>query len=302
LQQVRCQGRSKFTVRALRSIFRQDRGTALEWVLFVTNVLIDSVGSSGSLRAAKAVVGGTALLLVALMIGVCARTAGLASGALVDAKLGAVGVGGGTLRTVMQVVLSLGEGPGGAVGSQVLASGMSPRPFERQLSTATSTMLRRVRRLLRRFLAVLARAVRHWARRITAVAVFAVLTLLAPLLDRGLVRTWRRYGFRALRASVALILAVYVRLLLDARAPVIGKCLLVLALIYGASPIDVLPDSRMPAGFIDDCLVVVIASQCFMRLCPDGLVEQHALEATRARDRTLRRRMAQRRVIGPRYS
>ena len=135
-----------------------------------------------------------------------------------------------------------------------------------------------------------------WMRWTTKASVFMLFALLTPLLDRTLVRSWRTHGFRAFRISIALAVAVYVRLLLDRNTPIAGKLLLALAIVYGVAPRDLVPDYLFPIGFIDDLIVVGVASGCFMELCPDRLVESHALRATRGWSRVVRRHAAQRQI------
>ncbi|MGH3053616.1 MAG: hypothetical protein ACRDL7_01400, partial [Gaiellaceae bacterium] len=96
--------------------------------------------------------------------------------------------------------------------------------------------------------------------------------LLAPLVDLALIRTWREAGWRGTLAAIPLGLAVYVRLLLDRNAPVVGKIALAVAVVYGVISEDLVPDTSFPFGAFDDMLVVVLASRGFMLLCPDRLV------------------------------
>jgi uncharacterized membrane protein YkvA (DUF1232 family) len=130
----------------------------------------------------------------------------------------------------------------------------------------------------------------------TKASVFVLVALLVPLLDRRLIRSWRINGFRRFCNSVALAVAVYVRLLFDRSTPVVGKVLLALAVVYGVAPRDVMPDFFLPTGLIDDVIVVAVASRCFIELCPDRLVERHALQAARGWSRAVRQHVAQRRV------
>jgi uncharacterized membrane protein YkvA (DUF1232 family) len=90
---------------------------------------------------------------------------------------------------------------------------------------------------------------------------------------------------------MALMLAVYLRLLIDKRAPAVGKALLLFAVAYGAAASDLLPDRMGVVAFVDDLVVVALAYRAFMLLCPDRLVEEHALGAGRAREHSLRARL-----------
>jgi uncharacterized membrane protein YkvA (DUF1232 family) len=144
-----------------------------------------------------------------------------------------------------------------------------------------------------RYLRWSARRWMRWTRKASGFLLFALLT---PLLDWDLLRSWRRDGFRAFRVSMALAVAVYVRLLLDRKTPILGKGLLVLAVVYGVAPRDLVPDYLFPTGLIDDLIVVAVASRCFTELCPDRLIESHALQATRGWSRAVRRHAVERQI------
>lgn len=114
---------------------------------------------------------------------------------------------------------------------------------------------------------------------------FLILSLLAPLLDMALVTAWKDTGWRGVRSSILLGLAVYVRLLVDRDAPLVGKAAILLALAYGVISRDLVPDASFPVGVLDDALAMVLASRGFMLLCPQHLVQAHAIRAARARER-----------------
>jgi uncharacterized membrane protein YkvA (DUF1232 family) len=101
--------------------------------------------------------------------------------------------------------------------------------------------------------------------------------------------------------ELLLALAVYVRLLLDGRTPVVGKALVVFAIVYGAAPRDlfpdrfVFPDRLALQNFVDDLVLLVLTSRCFMMLCPQEVVEEHALAAARGREESLRKKLSRRR-------
>src|SRR5262249_4486815 len=86
-----------------------------------------------------------------------------------------------------------------------------------------------------------------------------------------------------------LMIAVFVRLVFDVRTPAIGKLLLLFAVIYGIADSDLWPDRFGPLAFSDDCVVVALAYQCFIRLCPDRIVEEHAVQGGRTWERALGR-------------
>jgi uncharacterized membrane protein YkvA (DUF1232 family) len=168
--------------------------------------------------------------------------------------------------------------------------------FDRRLQMSVRYLLKSANRWTRQGLKYLRWCARRWVQWTTKASVFVVFALLVPFLDRGVIRSWRTNGFRRFRNSIALAVAVYVRLLFDRSTPIVGKGLLALAIVYAVAPRDLIPDFSFPIGLIDDVIVVAVASRCFIELCPDRLVERHALRAARGWSRAVRRHAAQRRV------
>ncbi|MGQ9730985.1 MAG: YkvA family protein [Candidatus Zipacnadales bacterium] len=69
---------------------------------------------------------------------------------------------------------------------------------------------------------------------------------------------------------------LYVRLFRDKRVPLFPKVLLVGALLYVVSPIDVLSEITIPfVGVIDDVAIIALALRAFIPLCPRNVVEEH---------------------------
>ena len=171
------------------------------------------------------------------------------------------------------------------------------QPVEELMKAGTTRLLRTVRRWIRGFGRTIVWALQQWADWTVSALVVVLLGLLAPLLDRQLFAAWRRDGFGAFRMC-ALALAVYIRLLFDRRAPMIGKLLLLFAVLFGVAPNDLLQDRLTLLGFVDDILAIGLASRIFTRLCPDRLVEEHAIKAARAWERTMRARIPSRALTG----
>ena len=67
---------------------------------------------------------------------------------------------------------------------------------------------------------------------------------------------------------------LYWRLFRDRRVPILPKALLVLTLVYVASPLDVVPDFIPGIGEIDDIVVVLSGLWLFVRLCPPEVVRE----------------------------
>ena len=76
---------------------------------------------------------------------------------------------------------------------------------------------------------------------------------------------------------------LYWRLFRDRRVPLLPKALLVLALAYVVSPLDLIPDFVPVIGEVDDVVVVLSLLWLFIRLCPPEVVRETANDiATRA--------------------
>jgi uncharacterized membrane protein YkvA (DUF1232 family) len=66
-----------------------------------------------------------------------------------------------------------------------------------------------------------------------------------------------------------------IRLVRDPGVPSLTKALPVLAALYVLSPADLVPDVLPLLGQVDDLGVMLIALECFLRLCPAGPVAFH---------------------------
>ena len=71
-------------------------------------------------------------------------------------------------------------------------------------------------------------------------------------------------------------LKLYWRLFCDGRVPFYLKSLLVAALVYFISPIDLIPELLNPLlGLTDDVAVLLLAFKYFMHKAPREVVEEH---------------------------
>ena len=68
---------------------------------------------------------------------------------------------------------------------------------------------------------------------------------------------------------------LYWRLFRDARVSIWPKALIVVSLLYLASPIDIIPDVIPFLGEVDDLVVLIIACRLFMYMCPRDVVREH---------------------------
>lgn len=104
------------------------------------------------------------------------------------------------------------------------------------------------------------------------------------LLVAGLVAAGRRADARALAGLVPDCLVLFRRLLGDPRVARRHKLLLVLAMAYLATPIDLVPDVIPVAGQLDDAIVVGLALRRVLRVAGPELLAEHWPGPDRSRD------------------
>jgi uncharacterized membrane protein YkvA (DUF1232 family) len=93
-------------------------------------------------------------------------------------------------------------------------------------------------------------------------------------------RTWLRVRtyLSLLRAIPYLPRAVWLcwRLLRDRRVPLYLKSMVIGALLYALSPLDLMPDILLPViGYVDDITLLVLAGYYFIRWSPPEVVAEH---------------------------
>jgi uncharacterized membrane protein YkvA (DUF1232 family) len=82
--------------------------------------------------------------------------------------------------------------------------------------------------------------------------------------------------FFRLIASLPKFVRLYWRLFQDRRVGIYLKFILLVALAYVISPIDLIPDWIVPIlGGIDDLVVFIAASRYFIKHCPPEVVQEH---------------------------
>jgi uncharacterized membrane protein YkvA (DUF1232 family) len=92
--------------------------------------------------------------------------------------------------------------------------------------------------------------------------------------------TWRRVGtwLRLLRLLPHLpnLVRLGWRLFRDRRVPVYLKGMVVAALLYVVSPVDLVPDLLSPfLGSVDDVTLLLLAGYGFLRWSPQAVVAEH---------------------------
>jgi len=73
--------------------------------------------------------------------------------------------------------------------------------------------------------------------------------------------------------------ALYRGLAKDPRTPTISKWLLVVAVGYALSPVDLIPEAIPVLGLLDDMLIVGGLIWLALRLIPKSLIEEHRRHA-----------------------
>ena len=67
------------------------------------------------------------------------------------------------------------------------------------------------------------------------------------------------------------------RLLWDARVPSLPKLFVVLAVLYGLSPFDLIPEAILPhIGLGDDIVLVILSIRNLIATSPQNIVQEHA--------------------------
>jgi len=158
-------------------------------------------------------------------------------------------------------------------------------PLEDRLSAGTTGFLRTISKKFRQLKRVVANSALRWRSWLGGALMFLGFAVVAPVLDRSVIEVWQREGFRAFLRSLVAGAAVYIRLLRDSRAPLVGKALLAFAVVYGVSGQDLMPDrAGILDGLLDDFVLLILASRGFMRMCSDEIVEEQAMRVAAARD------------------
>lgn len=98
--------------------------------------------------------------------------------------------------------------------------------------------------------------------------------LLERILAQGEMSLWQ---LAALAFHLPSFIKLYWRLFTDSRVPLFpAKAFLGAALAYVISPVDLLPELLLPMfGFAEDAVILLVALQKFILLCPHHLVMEH---------------------------
>ena len=73
------------------------------------------------------------------------------------------------------------------------------------------------------------------------------------------------------------------------RTPWYAKALILAIVAYALSPIDLIPDFIPVLGLLDDALLIPLGLWLFVKLLPDGLIDEHRAAAAAAAERPVSR-------------
>ncbi len=77
------------------------------------------------------------------------------------------------------------------------------------------------------------------------------------------------------------------RLMKDPRVPWYSKMLVCVIILYGISPVDLLPEALFPhLGYGEDILLLLLALQQLIRSSPPDVVTGHASDIARKKDKS----------------
>src|SRR5690349_25020259 len=99
--------------------------------------------------------------------------------------------------------------------------------------------------------------------------------VLYALVVAALALAGRRSDARAVAGFIPDCLVLFQRLVRDPRIPRLRKLPLLVALVYLAIPIDLVPDFIPVAGQLDDAIVVALALRSIVRSGGPGLLREH---------------------------
>ena len=136
-----------------------------------------------------------------------------------------------------------------------------------------------LRQMFRRTISTIRLAIKAWGRYAKRAARWIALAFLVAILDRNLLAAWRTSGLRVLTTYVPLMLYVNVRLFFDRRVFWLGKVLLVATIAYGIWRHDLIPDRAPVPGYLEDIVLVTMATRLLLAWSGDDVVFEHASTA-----------------------
>jgi uncharacterized membrane protein YkvA (DUF1232 family) len=164
--------------------------------------------------------------------------------------------------------------------------------FDSHLRGWTNEGVGGARRWVRRSVRLVAYSVVTWLGWLRGALKFIVLAAIVALAEGRLLSIWRLEGWRPLRSYLPLMLYVYACLFADERVPLSGKILVLLSIVHGVVPRDLIPDRSVFPGLLDDVFLIVLAVHLFRRSCEQPLIDHWARKAVDWRERVAALRSA----------
>lgn len=143
-------------------------------------------------------------------------------------------------------------------------------------SSALEAQGKNIRQALRRFRRTVAYSLQAWVQWIPGFALGSAWLILVGAWDRSVWHRLRRESGRAAWQELARGVAIYVRLLRYPGPPLVGKALIGSGLVYAAAVRDLVWDTRLPLGLLDDAALLAIVARSFLWMCPERCVEIQA--------------------------
>jgi uncharacterized membrane protein YkvA (DUF1232 family) len=173
-----------------------------------------------------------------------------------------------TLRLQPGLSQMAGELRGHAWSAPLLAAQQPAGRYLKRLQT-------RAERSLGRFGTSLAAAALLWLWLMGTTAVFLVSAAVASVIDVRMLDL-RPERLRHLRRDLFVGVRLFFRVLRDRGTPVAARIPLLLALGYWLVPFDLIADTPVFPGFLDDLLIAIAGAKAFLYLCPDSVVVRNA--------------------------
>lgn len=183
-----------------------------------------------------------------------------------------------SLEPTAQVSFAKQMAYSGGIRIQVSRFGVE---IEDDLGSGTSGMLRSLGKSGRKVSKIIKASARYWAELIGGIAALVLIVVIVGSIDAQLLVVWRDRGLAALGRECALGAVVFGRLLLDRRTPATPKLLIVFSVGYALAGGDLWPERFGWIGFLDDAVLLILASRSFGLACSDQLVHEHAIIAAR---------------------
>lgn len=136
-----------------------------------------------------------------------------------------------------------------------------------------------LRQIFRRTISTVRIAIKAWTRYAKRAARWIALAFFVAIFDRNLLAAWRASGLRVLATYVPLMLYVNIRLFFDGRVFWLGKVLVVSTIAYGIWRHDFIPDRSPLPGYIEDVVLVTLATRLLLAWSGDDVVFEHATAA-----------------------